>query len=738
MTILTRPSRVFKRKTLTSSPSSSFDSLIQVQEPDLSYDERQQGFLLRKRKTVVAYCNDARREAMSDLRSGGAFRIGLALWTMTLVGCIVFLSIYGAYSTAFNWSTSACRPDGSFSPYADGYSYWAISGFFQINLGSGSLTFTEVKIIDISWDIAASTLIMDLQIIGRGGQALMAFLSWRAFADYLTTSMETSPVTYAAFFSLFLQQGPSILSTYRLARDFLSGRGLVSKVAMTFMVLNMLFVLGWPTFAGAMSGYATTSGAFVRDLNESYIPFSEFHQLAYIIHDGWRVGLDGDQPVGVLGEQSTEDPTIGALHGYKWFQVDCSDRSSYSLDNVDCSLQQNVSNYASQYGFYGLSDEESNFTDISLPSPTLNISAFYFDPWSELFGWEWSDPRTGEPAQPFANQSSISWTYSNNTYSVDNVQTHGSCQPVQDRFKWGFSFLQVFIMLVLLLVWTIGTYLMWLKAHLQLPLQEQPEVPRGWRSVLILAETISREIKENGLDASSLTDRELKREIRKHLQGGSISFDMPLARSGYSFRHGLWLWMQRDKVVDDLHKPFHVPLCHFVKFGEPPNPSKDAQDALFGVALSQSQEEVEKSIERTVVIENCGESASAVPPPISGRRYLLLSSGPAALRRSTSKVQTRPRHAWGGSRSPGTVASSHMQFENTHNSQPHHYIYCRPVHFQEATTHPSPHSFERPNMQFSPTLAAIIPLLTIAAADDGKVKVYTEKKMRGLEPGDQD
>lgn len=136
----------------------------------------------------------------------------------------------------------------------------------------------------------------------------MAFLSWRAFADYVTTSMDAAPVTYSAFFTFFLQDEPSIILNLRLMRDFFSGRGFNSRVATLFMIGSMLFLLGWPTFASAMAGYTTINKAFVQDFNDSYVPFSEFQPIAYVIHDGWRVDLDGDYPVPLFSNAGGENP----------------------------------------------------------------------------------------------------------------------------------------------------------------------------------------------------------------------------------------------------------------------------------------------------------------------------------------------------------------------------------------------------------------------------------------------
>lgn len=55
-------------------------------------------------------------------------------------------------------SFSGCRPDDTFSPFIDGYNWWSDSGFFQITLGFGSLTFGQVKLVDIIWNLVSFAL----------------------------------------------------------------------------------------------------------------------------------------------------------------------------------------------------------------------------------------------------------------------------------------------------------------------------------------------------------------------------------------------------------------------------------------------------------------------------------------------------------------------------------------------------------------------------------------------------
>ncbi|KAI1494595.1 hypothetical protein F5X96DRAFT_616716 [Biscogniauxia mediterranea] len=93
----------------------------------------------------------------------------------------------------------------------------------------------------------------------------------------------------------------------------------------------------------------------------------------------------------------------------------------------------------------------------------------------------------------------------------------------------------------------IGTYIMWLEARFRLPFEGQPEVPRRWKSILAPAEAINKELMESGVQIESMTDRQIGREIYKVIKGGVVSFGVPLPRSRYSFRRGLWEWLKREK-----------------------------------------------------------------------------------------------------------------------------------------------------------------------------------------------
>lgn len=89
-------------------------------------------------------------------------------------------------------------------------------------------------------------------------------------------------------------------------------------------------------------------------------------------------------------------------------------------------------------------------------------------------------------------------------------------------YLWGFSYIQLFLNAILLILWTVGVFIMWHKTHLKLPLSEYPEVPRGWEAVRELSHAMDKGFDGYGVDADGVTDANLKNEIRRRMKGGSI------------------------------------------------------------------------------------------------------------------------------------------------------------------------------------------------------------------------
>ncbi|CAI6339096.1 unnamed protein product [Periconia digitata] len=453
-------------------------------------------------------------DAKRDLR-----RISKQSWILGFLSfgfgaLLVALILPSTFNTLYGDATdqTACVLDGEFSLFPFSRSFWSVTGFFDISLSFGKLTFGQAKIIDIIWDL----------VFGRGGQAVLAYLSWRSFARYMTATMELEPVTFSSFRAVFIEQTPSIYSIGRLIRDFSTRKILRSKPAMTFIVTSMIFVLSFPTLANSMSGYTTAVSASIKDYNEDTIPFKKFELLILIVHDGDRLNKSKDYAV---------------TYQYQ-FGDTLPDEAHYTLNWLrrSSNFNQNPLTYIEEYGstpknsssvYY---DVTKSFYDIdesiTLDPPTLNITTYF------------------NLTQNFKDQGLV-WMYSGDQYTQEYISAkeHGFCQSTED-YRWGFSFIQFFIVMMLLLLWSVGTLAMYMHAKHTMRSRNRTAIDGEHKAIINLAIAMNQELSPDPL--STKTEDEIK-ELVRDVHGGSISYSTSIPFEHQSKRRRFMEWIRNRK-----------------------------------------------------------------------------------------------------------------------------------------------------------------------------------------------
>jgi hypothetical protein len=119
---------------------------------------------------------------------------------------------------------------------------------------------------------------------------------------------------------------------------------------------------------------------------------------------------------------------------------------------------------------------------------------------------------------------------------------HVSCQT----YQWGFSFLQLFVGLILMLTWTIGVCVIWLRGHVGRKSRPGDEVPTRYKAVLNLASSLCEAFSAIGEEPDALTNSQLKQHIAKSLDGGRVEAVNPFPAK-YKLRAAAWAWFKRDK-----------------------------------------------------------------------------------------------------------------------------------------------------------------------------------------------
>ncbi len=121
-------------------------------------------------------------------------------------------------------------------------------------------------------------------------------------------------------------------------------------------------------------------------------------------------------------------------------------------------------------------------------------------------------------------------------------------------YKWGFSFIQLNIMIILLLVWTVGIYVMYLSSKLTRLRRGSKDVAGEYKAVFELSDAMHTQLtqfeKEEANDFRDITESELRRRITKDLHGGSIAYNTALLHADpdgiKSDEWTLVAWMRRE------------------------------------------------------------------------------------------------------------------------------------------------------------------------------------------------
>ncbi|CAG1977485.1 unnamed protein product [Fusarium graminearum] len=477
------------------------------------------------------------------------WRFAIGIWILVLTVFLIILSFWMDPET-----TKLCRGDGDFSinitseidgvPY--GSVWWRFSKFFEVTLAWGSLDFTTAKLIDVTWDL----------VVGRGGQATMSFIAWKVCTEYLEVSLATNPATYTTVWLLRFHQETSVLSSMRLLFQFFR-RGLASKTAMWIIITTLSFILAFPTIASSMTGYTAFNNPYIVSSDDRLFPYEDVKPLAYIIHDGSRVdGFSDNYMVPWRSDKHDNRDSYWASCTYS--------------EEAGCKLQANISAYITEYGLYAMENDttmssinETEFYGERLNGPPLNISAYYLP--TDFY---WGSPTNKSYEESGYNvRGNILFIVDSNLYNATDLMENAVCQPKRDkgsaqRYQWGFSFLQLYFVLIVLLLWSLAMGILWQNAHDMLELNHRDLASCDWRGLLDLTDTIRMQLDQAGIDIDNLSDKQLDNEIQTVLHGGSVSSQhMPID----SFSIWRWLWKKKWWIIFSISVIISMATEHLLR-----------------------------------------------------------------------------------------------------------------------------------------------------------------------------
>src|SRR5690242_5197561 len=186
----------------------------------------------------------------------------------------------------------ACYPNGLWKE-ATGATWRIMDStyFFTPNLSFGAMTFTQVKVIDVAWDL----------VIGRGGQMGLAWVNWVVFNEWLVYHLERWRTTYKLYTTVALQTTSWTMLGVS-AKEFLcfGGRSwsrFFRWIAMFCLFISTLYVLAFPTLMAAMTGYITTYEPYMEDYDHNLIDLEKVEEVVGMVQDATRLNLGFENPL---------------------------------------------------------------------------------------------------------------------------------------------------------------------------------------------------------------------------------------------------------------------------------------------------------------------------------------------------------------------------------------------------------------------------------------------------------
>ncbi|PSN66227.1 hypothetical protein BS50DRAFT_677478 [Corynespora cassiicola Philippines] len=403
---------------------------------------------------------------------------------LALAPIIVLATAAERASTGYIWGRD-CYPNGMWK-LAEGAT-WRImdsSYFFTPNLSFGAMTFTQVKVIDIAWDL----------IIGRGGQILLAWVNYRVFNEWLVYHMEMHLTSYKMYTAIAFET-TSLTTLGVLAKEFLAfgesnWKRFFRWLAVLSMLLSTLYVLSFPTLMAAMTGYIATYQAYVEDFDHNLIEWRKFTIVYAVIEDANRI--EYERPLVVsMDDNDIESALLLYMHNNSLL-----DPPAYqtTMDGTDIFTYQK--NESSVWSF-----EDSQ---ISLDSPTLNVTLYNAKLRNQ------PSPGLGYPYYSYEGRQG-------NIYNASYIFTHGSCKP-SETYQWGFSYIFLFMVAIFDFVWSCIMVGMWLDTRRSSRMYKSGRRPGLLRSIIDISGAIREELSGSDLDA--MEEDELRRRLRE--SGGAL------------------------------------------------------------------------------------------------------------------------------------------------------------------------------------------------------------------------
>ena len=448
---------------------------------------------------------ETRKAGLREIWSSSPWKVILvALAALLAFAIIVVLAAAAEMASQSYIMGRDCYPNGLWKEKPG--ATWRImdsSYFFTPNLSFGAFTFTQVKVIDVAWDV----------IVGRGGQLLLGWVNYRVFNEWLVYHMEMHSTSYKLYAAVAFET--TTMGTLGvLAKEFLAfgkrtRRRFFRWLAILSMLLSTLYVLSFPTLMAAMTGYITTYELYVENRDHNLIEWGKVRRVTNIIQDADRLGYE--KPL-IITETDTE------LRNAVKLCMSGADSPQYlanfysDIEQFDPYTGRTPGTTVEGFTYSELyTDEPSKWVvegtkkPEELPSPSLNITTYR------------TYPETIIPPPKWFGQVPVAFeSRPTDIYSTSYLLEHGSCQP-SETYQWGFSYIFLFMVSIFNFIWTCIMIGMWLDTRLSSRMYKSGRRPGLLRSIMDYSAAVRQEL---GTEAEYLEEDCLRKRLKQ--SGGAL------------------------------------------------------------------------------------------------------------------------------------------------------------------------------------------------------------------------
>ncbi|KAH3907014.1 hypothetical protein HBH56_194840 [Parastagonospora nodorum] len=327
-----------------------------------------------------------------------------------------------------------------------------VEKMFVLDQTFGRFTFSQAKTIDVAWDV----------LIGRGVQLLAWWVGYIVFSDALLRAIERHPASFQIFQRIALE-GPSLLSLWTLLKELWYAKSKRTKALFFYVWLATLYIISIPMFLSAMTGYDSTSIAWVSLDNTSNIIPAASIEYSLVATGTWN--------------ETWDDATCLDTELYnKKSEALYSRRRS-----CDCQLNNgtivNITEYQQTHinSNYGYSNSFTSPEDICRFNYPGNNKTFTLGRW-DLEGKTGETKKCAETYNITTHggtfdlldlNTTSSYCYNSKPYDYTFLSERSRCLPdtANPTYQWGFSSMLSGLFVFCHFAWALSMYAVWLDAQ---------------------------------------------------------------------------------------------------------------------------------------------------------------------------------------------------------------------------------------------------------------------------------